>query len=522
MTIVYTNNNRFDEQSRRRIRAHAGRWSQAHRSNKKRSLSFRSATKPSNPFPDSSVPRRIKKANGKPLDQSSKAAAARLRSSATLSRGLFLGSNLDAFRTLPQLPLEKARPDALSVAKSHMSTVLGEGFVRETINAGQSTAMYVGSLLITYARHYALTGKLMGPDLLELKAEVIKIINTDLRTGIGLESLYAMFVLGAPVVCLTTTLLPSSDAARKSLFAAQHAASVGAVEDSLAKELALRDHFLHRQTVMRILLDMGPTKLRQAKIGRKFLAFYILCVSRPCPHQSTNRANRLGNMASLGSSLPPVFDESDLYPPPRVEDQVNTSPIWHSPLYCPSGMYIGARKPRSSTEAFTAELCWNLHSWLETFEGDDGEESEEESMIIYRQHCRHAIELCQPCTGSPSHESVHVYECCRLVAHLMLQAEASRCSLREAAQGGTCLVQIDHALQKTNLFDLWGPQIGLLYWVLLVSCTSVADNSFNLNPTTVLLNFLIGKIATSDYHVEVGLRPLQRLKRFNDICRREP
>lgn len=93
-----------------------------------------------------------------------------------------------------------------------------------------------------------------------------------------------------------------------------------------------------------------------------------------------------------------------------------------------------------------------------------------------------------------------------------------QCSLRDAAHGTTYLPEIDNALQKTNLFELWDSQIGLLYWVLLVSCTSVTGNSFNLNPTTVLLNFLIGKVATSEYHAEVGLRPLQKLKWFKEIC----
>jgi hypothetical protein len=93
-----------------------------------------------------------------------------------------------------------------------MSTVLGEEFVSQNIplNPTQSTAMYLGSLLITYARHYALTGKPLGPGLLELKGEVINVVNNNLRktgTGVDLESLYAMFVLGAPVVCLTTTHL---------------------------------------------------------------------------------------------------------------------------------------------------------------------------------------------------------------------------------------------------------------------------------------------------------------------------
>jgi hypothetical protein len=100
----------------------------------------------------------------------------------------------------------------------------------------------------------------------------------------------------------------------------------------------------------------------------------------------------------------------------------------------------------------------------------------------------------------------------------MLRAEALHCSLPEAAQGTTCLVELHNALQKTNLFDLWGSQIGLLYWVLVVSCTSAAGGSFTLNTTTVLLNFLMGKIATNDWHVQAGLRPLQRMKWFQNVC----
>jgi hypothetical protein len=100
----------------------------------------------------------------------------------------------------------------------------------------------------------------------------------------------------------------------------------------------------------------------------------------------------------------------------------------------------------------------------------------------------------------------------------MLRAEALQCSLKEAAYGTTCLMEIDNALQKTNFLDLWDSQIGLLYWVVLVSHTSVAGSSFNLSPTSIILNGLMGKIATSGYHVEVGLRPLQKLQWFKDLC----
>jgi hypothetical protein len=284
ITIIYTSNNRLDQQSKRRIRVHAATWSRTHGPKKAdrkqtvpRSLSIRNH----NPTTGSTGPQRDKEEHGDTPGEWPTTRAAKTQPSATLSDGFVLGTKFDAFNALPQLRLEQRRPEALAAVKRHMSTVLGEEFVSQNIplNSTQSAAMYTGSLLLTYARNYALTGKLSGPDLLELKGEVINVVNNNLRktgTSIDLESLYAMFVLGTPVVCLTTTRLPSSVIARRSLFAAQQAVSPAAVEDSLANEIALRDHFLHRQTVMRILIDMGPAKLREAKIGRQFLAFFIL------------------------------------------------------------------------------------------------------------------------------------------------------------------------------------------------------------------------------------------------------
>jgi hypothetical protein len=284
ITIVYTSNSRFDQQSKRRIRVHAATWSRIHGSKKaggKRTVPLSVSIRDHNSITGSTVPQRDKEEPDDAPGEGPTAQAAKARPSATLSDQFILGTKFDAFNTLPQLPLEQRRSEALMVVKSHMSTVLGEEFVSQNIplNSTQSTAMYAGSLLITYARNYALTGKLLGPDLLELKGEVINLVNNNLRktgTSVDLESLYAIFVLGTPVVCLTTTHLPSSVTARRSLFAAQHAVGPAAVEDNLANKIALRDHVLHRQTVMRILIEMGPTKLREAKIGRQFLAFFIL------------------------------------------------------------------------------------------------------------------------------------------------------------------------------------------------------------------------------------------------------
>ena len=154
ITIVYTNNSRFDQQSKRRIRTHAARWSRTHGSHKaakKQRGSCPVSIKGHKAFTDSTVLRSIKKEHTDSPDQSPPSQTTRIRPSAMPSDAFSFGSKLDPFQALPQLPLEQARPDALSVAKSHMSTVLGEEFVGRNIplNASQSTVMYVGSLLIT-------------------------------------------------------------------------------------------------------------------------------------------------------------------------------------------------------------------------------------------------------------------------------------------------------------------------------------------------------------------------------------
>lgn len=61
-----------------------------------------------------------------------------------------------------------------------------------------------------------------------------------------------------------------------------------------------------------------------------------------------------------------------------------------------------------------------------------------------------------------------MYEVCRLTSVLMIQSVERRLSWRDAAQGTTLVAEIRAALGKTDLDGLWGSNIGLLYWVVLV------------------------------------------------------
>jgi len=61
-----------------------------------------------------------------------------------------------------------------------------------------------------------------------------------------------------------------------------------------------------------------------------------------------------------------------------------------------------------------------------------------------------------------------MYETCRLTSVLMVQSVEQYVSWRDAAQGTTLVAEIRAALAKTELDGLWGRNIGLLYWVVLV------------------------------------------------------
>ncbi|KAI1615606.1 hypothetical protein EDD37DRAFT_497953 [Exophiala viscosa] len=61
-----------------------------------------------------------------------------------------------------------------------------------------------------------------------------------------------------------------------------------------------------------------------------------------------------------------------------------------------------------------------------------------------------------------------MYEACRLTSVLMVQSVEQFVSWRDAAQGTTLVAEIKAALAKTELDGLWGKNIGLLYWVVLV------------------------------------------------------
>jgi hypothetical protein len=72
-----------------------------------------------------------------------------------------------------------------------------------------------------------------------------------------------------------------------------------------------------------------------------------------------------------------------------------------------------------------------------------------------------------------------IYESCHWTASLMVRSVENCESWLESAQRDTILHSCRDALSRTNLGDLWGTQIGLLYWVVLVMhCASFQTPSY--------------------------------------------
>jgi hypothetical protein len=72
-----------------------------------------------------------------------------------------------------------------------------------------------------------------------------------------------------------------------------------------------------------------------------------------------------------------------------------------------------------------------------------------------------------------------IYKSCHLTTLLMIRAFENSKSWAEATKGTTLRETIREALSRTELGSLWGDNLGLLYWIVLVMhCSSFGTPEF--------------------------------------------
>lgn len=218
----------------------------------------------------------------------------------------------------------------------------------------------------------------------------------------------------------------------------------------------------------------------------------------------------------------PLFVEHDLYPSfLSTQYKCQTSPMWYSPFYSPSSKYFSSLPSSHAMERAINFLAGVVQNWLATFPVSDKVQYIDESAILLRRRrIRLKLEGLLRLDISPNDETSHMYGCCRLATQVLLRAESKRCQLHESVQGTEILACLQQALDRTDLLNLWNYRRGLLFWVIIIYHVSALGTTFQRRKiSTTILAQLSLTIANSEYHAGVGLRPLERLMRFQDICK---
>jgi hypothetical protein len=141
--------------------------------------------------------------------------------------------------------------------------------------------------------------------------------------------------------------------------------------------------------------------------------------------------------------------------------------------------------------------------------------------LASRERCKNFHQLVKNMPSSPVQAGEvyqdGVYESCRLTAVLMIKSLELTTSWLETAKQDKVLRSCREALSRTDLGDLWGPHIGLLYWIVLV----MHCGSFR-TPLYTFYHGILSRITfelTYRYDDWYGsVKPLANLQRIMQIC----
>ena len=80
------------------------------------------------------------------------------------------------------------------------------------------------------------------------------------------------------------------------------------------------------------------------------------------------------------------------------------------------------------------------------------------------------------------------------------------------------MLDMEMVLKKTDLYGLWGTQIGHLYWILLTSCAAAPVGWLFRGAANFFTERLRAAISDHDCSIAVGLRPIDKVIWFEKMC----
>lgn len=349
---------------------------------------------------------------------------------------IFFGGQYDPFHILPQLPMEQELPGSLSMVKSYMFASWAQPGMNKFIwpHGIHDPCFFSGMLLLACSNLDASSSSGQSARTLRVRLDTIRLIREKLSNPDG--NFATIQCIGA-VACLANSAMARGD------------------------EAGIAEYHLHHETYHKLMRHRSSQqKCLESNYGLNVIKVIAMFnASRVCGMPATGLATtshvNFDEMQTLfGNSCPTA--SHDLL----------------SPIYNEAKQpFPGVKSERLRTLLEVTQCTFDF--WITSVSASKCDltyASARESCKTFRQR----IEDIAYSLGRDG-----IYESCHWTASLMVRSVENCESWRESAQRDTTLHSCRHALSRTNLGDLWGTQIGLLYWVVLVMhCASFQTPSY--------------------------------------------
>ena len=427
-----------------------------------------------------------------------------------------------SLQRLPPLPFEiRSTGSRLEVDPSTFE-FLGEGFVKQflMVDEKEYSLMFNGYLLLNYAYQMAYTGHGTRMRLLELKGQLIRCINENIKLSGGVLSprcLTAILALGAPVVCLVSQDLPHGRTMYDYIFGSRQGEYLCCLPESAdAGQRALDEQIVHRQPMQGLFSTSSASFQDPDSVALlQYLSNHMnLQVSfKSALRLSPDNTARSMNIESANHTTTPLEDIADLFPEAAPCEDCSIPAHWTSPLTC-QWLDATASTPVEREMLLLASL---MHRWLATFlDRTSNPLVPTEDLLEERASLRQLIEGFLPVAKNRNLEADARYECCRWASLILLAVDKLRIPIYAAAKHVRISPRLTHCLRMTDMAQLWGIRRGLLFWVTAVCHFATVGQCYNLLCTALLARF--SQEFAMSHCVETAIKPLRRLKRFEKLC----
>lgn len=361
---------------------------------------------------------------------------------------LRFGSGIDPLRALPRIGLEDEQPGSLEELKHHLFTFFNQTRMKTDIypHGLQDAGFYTAMLFKAAAHQDAVFNRTSCLATTAMKAATISAIHKNL-----LDPIKAQSVENLVMICYLVGPCLAED-----------------------NETAVQEYLMHRKAYTAIIEKAGGTEVI-AKVsnfshgGLKIIIIHAMAKAYDMP-------------------IPGLVSEEDV------------ALIHHESIFGMQSSHTDERLASPLYRVETGQHCSGFQSV---------KDEQTRNLLLELQHCfSHSVDLhndrgdaalkisqtlskIMNDADPPEHSSTAIYATCYWTATIILRLFERRCEWRSAVHGTVIVPHIKALLQMTDLGDLWGSNIGVLYWVLLVlSCASFQTPYFSFfNETLSRLYF---------------------------------